>query len=315
MLKKILIVIVSLLSLSYIVYLCYQYTDRHQTVNNLMKIKGTLVKENEDISKKIESLEETNVNLTNEKEVVNTQIKEKEVILKQVNDEITTVQEQIRKKRVIQTKKMINTGPKVAYLTFDDGPSSYTNRVLDILKDYGIKATFFVNGRGDANSHNIYRRIVNEGHSIGNHTYSHNYQTVYSSITGYDNNFNMLQNLILNVTNVTMDIMRFPGGSNNTVSNNYQKGIMDSLTNRYRELGYSYYDWNVSAGDTGVGATTTSVINNVTNGCYNKTFAIILMHDSLPTTPSALPTIIQNLTNMGFSFQPIVSSTPAIQFK
>jgi peptidoglycan/xylan/chitin deacetylase (PgdA/CDA1 family) len=187
--------------------------------------------------------------------------------------------------------------------------------VLDILKKYNIKATFFVTGREDANSLSIYRRIVNEGHSIGNHTYTHKYQNIYISETAFDNDFNRLQDLILRTTGITMDIMRFPGGSNNTISNSYCSGIMNTLKQKYKNLGYTYFDWNASAGDTWEGSTTSYVINNVTNQSRNKSFVIILMHDSMATTPNSLEIIIQNLTGFGFKFSSLSSNTPTIQFK
>jgi peptidoglycan/xylan/chitin deacetylase (PgdA/CDA1 family) len=215
------------------------------------------------------------------------------------------------------TKVVISSGngSKVAYLTFDDGPSAYTNRVLDILKKYNVKATFFVNGREDAISLNIYRRIINEGHVLGNHIYTHKYQNIYTSVETFDNEFNRLQDLILRTTGVTMDIMRFPGGSNNGVSNSYSPNIMNTLTLRYKSLGYTYFDWNVSAGDTWEGSTAPYVINNITSQSRNKSFVIVLMHDSMPTTPASLETVIQNLTSFGFRFSSLSSSTPVIQFK
>jgi len=160
----------------------------------------------------------------------------------------------------------------------------------------------------------MYKRIVNEGHSIGNHVYSHAYQYIYSSVGSFDYYFNLLQNLIVNTTGVTMNIMRFPGGSNNTVSNQYNYGIMDTLTDRYRELGYTYFDWNVSAGDSG-GISSSSVINNVVNGSRNKRTALILMHDTASTTPATLETIIQSLSNMGIKFMTLTPSSYKVQFK
>ena len=162
----------------------------------------------------------------------------------------------------------------------------------------------------------MYRRMVNEGHTIGNHTYSHSYQTVYQSIAAYDNDFSNLQYLIQSTTGVTMNIMRFPGGSNNTVSNAYNPGIMDQLVVHYKEMGYQYFDWNVSAGDGATsGVTNTSVINNVLKGAANKNTAIILMHDNMPTTSNTLETIIISLANNGYRFQPLNNSSYAIHFK
>lgn len=321
MVKKIIHIFVCCLLFCYALFVGYQYYTNSNSLNDLIQMRTTLQKDIKLSENKIEGLKTTLTSIQTEKEEIKTQIIEQETAISQTVSKVNAKQAAIAAERarrnaaLIKAKISSGDGSKWAYLTFDDGPSGYTGRVLDILQEYGIKATFFVNGRTDANSLNIYRRIVNEGHAIGNHTYSHQYVNIYSSVNGFDNDFNSLQNLILNTTGVTMDIMRFPGGSNNGVSNSYSSGIMNLLTSRYRDLGYAYFDWNSSAGDTGAGATTTSVINNVTNQCYNKDYAIILMHDSKGTTPGALPTIIHNLTNLGFKFDKLSNSTPAIQFK
>ena len=115
----------------------------------------------------------------------------------------------------------IQINRKIAYLTFDDGPSINTGKILDILKRYDIKATFFVVGRSDDNSKNLYKRIVKEGHAIGNHTYSHEYKTLYSSEENFLSDFKKLEHHIYDITGIKMDIMRFPGGSNTIIPNKY----------------------------------------------------------------------------------------------
>lgn len=321
MLKKVIIIVGSLLFLVYASYVGYEYYNNNKSLNSLIKIKVSLEGNYNASNKNIDTLNKTIEDIKVEKEEIKTQIAEREESLAQVNNQITVKQAAIlaeqQRRREAETKLQISTGSgnKVAYLTFDDGPSSYTSKVLDILQEYGVKATFFVNGRSDNYSLNMYRRIVNEGHSIGNHTYSHRFANIYKSVSAFDDDFNNLQYLIYNTTGVTMDIMRFPGGSNNTTSNNYNYGIMDTLTVKYKNLGYKYFDWNSSAGDTGAGATTTSVINKITNECRYKNFVIILMHDSMWTTPNALPTVIQNLTGLGFRFEKLSHTTTTIQFK
>jgi peptidoglycan/xylan/chitin deacetylase (PgdA/CDA1 family) len=305
MIKKICKITLIILFFSYFLFVGYQYYNNNKNLNGLIKTKDLLNDNYQFSITKVEALEQNINNINVEKENINNIIKEQENGLKQVNDKIADR----------TAKRHISSGSKVAYLTFDDGPSSYTNRVLDILKNYNIKATFFVNGREDTTSLNIYRRIVNEGHSIGNHTYTHKYQNVYTSVSAFDNDFNRLQDLILRTTGETMDIMRFPGGSNNTISNSYNPNIMNTLTLRYKSLGYTYFDWNVSAEDTWEGATTSYVVNNITSQSRNRKFVIILMHDSMSTTPTSLENIIQNLISLGFKFLPLSSSTPVIQFK
>jgi peptidoglycan/xylan/chitin deacetylase (PgdA/CDA1 family) len=311
MIKKISIIIsVSLFSL-YALYIGYQCYSNNRNLIALNQVKITLKGNYDTFKAKLDTLEQTAININVEKENVKTKIKEQEDVLKQTNDKIA-----VKEEAKAKTKISSGGGNKVAYLTFDDGPSNYTHHILDILNEYGIKATFFVNGREDTNSIFMYKRIVNEGHAIGNHSYVHRYQTLYTSVQTFDNDFNRLQDLILKTTGVTMDIMRFPGGSNNEVSNSYSNGIMDLLTKRYKDLGYTYFDWNSSAGDTAPsGVTTDSVINKITSECSSKKRVIILMHDTLPTTYNALPTIIEYLANKGFKFMPLSSSSMVIQFK
>jgi peptidoglycan/xylan/chitin deacetylase (PgdA/CDA1 family) len=306
MIKKTYKIILIVLLLGYSILIGYQFYNNNKNLNDLIKFNNSLKSSYKSSVDKVKSLEENINNINMEKDNMSSVIKEEENNLKKVNDKIA-----------LKTKQTIGSGkgPKVAYLTFDDGPSIYTNRVLDILKEYNVKATFFVNGRSDANSLSIYRRIVNEGHSIGNHTYTHKFQNIYTSVQAFDNDFNSLQDLILRTTGVTMDIMRFPGGSNNAISDSYSLGIMNTLTVKYKNMGYKYFDWNASAGDSWEGTTTSYAIDNITRQCRYKSFAIILMHDSRPTTPDALKSAIQNLTGFGFKFLPLSTSTPVVQFK
>lgn len=210
------------------------------------------------------------------------------------------------------------SGEKIAYLTFDDGPSSNTIKILDTLKKYDIKATFFVNGRTDDKSKKIYKRIVEEGHTIGNHTYSHDYSYIYSGKAAFMKDFNKLQNYIKDLTGVKMTVLRFPGGSNNTVSYKYGgKGLMKQLTADMKNKGYVYFDWNVDSTDASVAKQSKSnIVRSVLNGCKGKKEAVILMHDSAPKTTSAeaLPEIIEGLKKQGFQFDRISTDTYAPQF-
>ena len=206
---------------------------------------------------------------------------------------------------------------KVAYLTFDDGPSLNTLKVLEILKENNIKATFFVTGNNKTGSDEIYKRIIEEGHVIGNHTYSHSYSMLYSSSNGFFEDFNRLQDFLQETTGTRPEIMRFPGGSNNTVSNKYGgKRVMNEIISRVKVEGYKHFDWNVSSTDGGVNSTDT-IINSVLNGAKNKKKAIVLFHDSeaKTTTMEALPVIIPKLKEMGFHFEVLTKDSFAHQFK
>jgi peptidoglycan-N-acetylglucosamine deacetylase len=211
-------------------------------------------------------------------------------------------------------------GVKIAYLTFDDGPSKNTVKILDILKDYNIKATFFVNGRSGEEYEEIYRRIVREGHKLGNHTYSHDYKKIYSSVDSFIADYKKLNNHLYKITGVVPDIMRFPGGSNNQVSWKYSgKGFMkNQLIPAIKSKGYVYFDWNVSCGDADGGhPSKETLVKNVKDTLRNQNNAVILFHDSsgASNTPSALPEIIDYLKEKGYSFDTLTRDSPSCKFR
>lgn len=201
------------------------------------------------------------------------------------------------------------------YLTFDDGPSSITPKVLDILKEEGIKATFFVLNKSDAYNY-LLKRMVDEGHSIGLHGNSHNYYSVYVSVDTYYNDITTIGAKVKNVTGIDSKIIRFIGGSSNTVSR-FSPGIMTTLTAKVLEWGYHYYDWNVSSGDGGGNPTQQVLYNNVVNNLGSKATYIVLMHDyeGNNTTVNALRDIIRYGKNAGYNFDRITWDTPQIHHK
>ena len=129
------------------------------------------------------------------------------------------------------------------YLTFDDGPSANTITILNYLRDYGVKATFFV----VPNEGHLYLldRIVNEGHAIGVHSNTHNYQKIYASVEAFLEDFNAIRTLIYEQTGVLTDIYRFPGGS----INSYNKEIREDIIEEMSRRGFVYFDWNIDSGD------------------------------------------------------------------
>lgn len=194
---------------------------------------------------------------------------------------------------------------KVVYLTFDDGPSEVTESILNVLDKYGVKATFFVTN-GDENYHHLIQKAFNQGHSIGLHTFSHNYQEIYSAPYLYFKDLELIDNLVFDLIGIHSKIIRFPGGSSNTVSVKYNEGIMSYLTTELIKLGYQYYDWNVSSGDA-TGGTVTSkdiVIDSINS---NAKYINLLMHDSSnkQTTVDALPEIIEYYLSKGYEFKVI----------
>lgn len=233
--------------------------------------------------------------------------------LKQENDKIQKEMEVLKKpvaNQKTEAKKVSQN--KIAYLTFDDGPSPNTIKILDILKKYGIKATFFVIGSETENSKKIYKRIVEEGHVIGNHTYSHNYNKIYGSVENFMEDIWKLEALLEEVAGVKPKIIRFPGGSKNQASTRAGgKGFMADLITRLQQEGYQYFDWNVTSKDASTVTPEKEVIvRSVLEGIQGKKEAIILFHDNAPktTTVEALPEIIEALMGKGYKFE-VLSET------
>lgn len=180
------------------------------------------------------------------------------------------------------------------YLTFDDGPSIYTNDILDILDSYNVKATFFVVGKEGTNAEEALQRIVDEGHTLGMHSYSHKYKELYESMDSFTQDFARIRGSIYQATGVESVCYRFPGGSSNTISEIDMHDFIDYLDSQ----GVEYYDWNVSSGDGGsMKLSTDTLLENCTKDIDTRDTSIILLHDSAekPTTVEALPDIIENI--------------------
>lgn len=196
------------------------------------------------------------------------------------------------------------------YLTFDDGPSyDITPKVLDILKKYNIKATFFVIGR--ENLDNIIKRAYDEGHTIGLHSYTHNY-SIYKSSKTYFDDLNKISDKVYNITKEKPYIIRFPGGSSNTISKNYNIGIMSYLTDEVKRRGYHYFDWNVGSSDT-ASNDGNKICNNVKKR-LGKGENVVLMHDYSGKTSSitSLECIIDYGLNNGYEFSKITKDTKEV---
>lgn len=202
--------------------------------------------------------------------------------------------------------------PQKVYLTFDDGPSRNTDDILDVLNSYGVKGNFFVVAANQEDLRAMYRRIVEEGHVIGMHSYSHKYNEVYASKEAFINDLSKIQSLIYEETGFMPDIYRFPGGSSNTVSKLDMSVFIQVLNDR----NITYYDWNVSSKDTSSPAPTKEqVVENCLTGIQNYKEAMILMHDlgDKASTVEALPEMIERLLEMGIEIAPIDEDTMHIQ--
>lgn len=196
----------------------------------------------------------------------------------------------------------------VVYLTFDDGPGSYTKSVLDILQRYDVKATFFIVGYviNSPDREEGLRRIVEDGHNLGIHTYSHVYKDIYSSVEAWLDDFAKVSDRIEEVTGIKPDIFRFPGGSINSYNERWGNTIISEMLNR----GYRYYDWNVGSGDTAAEATVNSIYEDVIRQVHNNSYSVVLMHDGgagRNHTVEALPLIIEKLLGEGYRFEKLTN--------
>ena len=199
------------------------------------------------------------------------------------------------------------------YLTFEDGPSENTGAILDILAQYNVQATFFVVGKEDEDSQELYKRIVEEGHTLGMHSYSNKYSQIYQSKDSFEEDFNRLRDELYQVTGVESIYYRFPGGSSNQISN----VPMSDFIHYLNEQGVIYYDWNISAGDAASNAySAEEIVANVVDDVVKYKTSVVLLHDASDksTTVEALVPMIEALNEMGAEILPIDEDTSVIQY-
>jgi peptidoglycan/xylan/chitin deacetylase (PgdA/CDA1 family) len=193
---------------------------------------------------------------------------------------------------------------KVAYLTFDDGPSKNTNQILRILRRYGIKGTFFVLGKETPYGLSMYRKIIRQGHVLGNHTFSHDYAKIYSSKEGFFQDFDRLEQLLIRSVGFRPRLFRFPGGSNTRlIPAKEGPHLIRSIKAELKYRKYRYCDWTIDSLDSRLPRLSPSQISaNVLKESRGKSRCIILFHDFADNSTVALPVIIKGLRAQGFRF-------------
>ena len=208
----------------------------------------------------------------------------------------------INAKRITEDD-IVDTDKKVVYMTFDDGPSSYTKELLDILDKNKVKATFFVTNNYTY-SIPLIEREKKEGHSVGVHTYTHKYKLYESKETYFEDLYKM-QCVVRKYTGEFTKLIRFPGGSANASSKRYNENIMKELVEDVQDLGYVYYDWNVSSGDGG--ETTREMALQRAKDGLSKPFKqhVILFHDIKKTTVDMIDEFIQYAKGRGYELMPL----------
>ncbi len=269
--------------------------------------------QNEQLQQKLDELEET-LKETEGK------LKESEQEQQKLKDKNAALQQQIA---LMSANKKPQSPPaavkpvpgKVCYLTFDDGPSNVTPQVLETLKKYKVKATFFVVGSycTGANNVKMLKQMVADGHALALHCDNHTYAKVYASEAAYFADLAAVSKKVETATGIKSMVVRFPGGTSNTASSYYTKGLMTTLSGKLPEMGYAYFDWNVSSGDAAGGVQSASTIaNNVISRARGQNKICVLMHDGYGkrTTSQALPAIIEGLQKQGYSFEVL---TPQVE--
>jgi len=199
-------------------------------------------------------------------------------------------------------------GGKVVCLTFDDGPSENTDKILRILDQYGVKATFFVVGKTGEQNQRRMRDIVAAGHTLGIHSWSHDYRTIYASVEAYLDDFYRLYQWIYEVTGVYPQVFRFPGGS----INGYNRGTYQEIIAEMTRRGFVYFDWNASAQDATIHPRAAGDIAADCLRGVGKDLAVVLCHDSAAraTTVDALPRVIEGFQAKGYTFMAL---TPGVR--
>jgi len=198
---------------------------------------------------------------------------------------------------------------KVIYLTFDDGPSNITNNILDTLKENNVKATFFIIGNQIDGLEDVIKRIHDEGHSIGLHTYTHNFKRIYGNKNTFIKEMFQSREKIYEVIGISPNIIRFPGGSQRHLTNAY----LDKL----HSLNFKIYDWNMETAD-GLNSKVSPdrLFREATKGSDKLSIIILLLHCDYmhKNTCKALPKIIKYYKNEGYEFKPITEETPELYY-
>lgn len=192
---------------------------------------------------------------------------------------------------------------KVVYLTFDDGPSENTEKLLGILDKYNVKVTFFVK---NSDQLDLVKKEAANGHTVAIHTYTHSYSKVYRSEEAYYDDLYKMREAVYEKIGLRSNLIRFPGGSSNTVSRSYNSGIMTRLAKSVQEKGFCYFDWNVSTTDGNASTRTSDVVrDHAIAGMKSKNIAVVLMHDTHSHTVNAVEEIINFGLENGYTFLPL----------
>lgn len=211
--------------------------------------------------------------------------------------------------RIVKQQAYKAPDKPTVYLTFDDGPSALTPKVLDILKKEGIKATFFMLGQQAEERPEIVKRIVAEGHSIGNHTYNHNYQELYTDFRVFWKQIKQTESILERIAGVKPQLIRAPGGTYRNF-NAFYFYYLD-------QAGYKVFDWSIDSGDSRkANVPSRDIVKTVEEGPFQHEITVLL-HDGAGHAQSvkALPEIIHFFKKRGYAFAPITSEVKPVVFR
>lgn len=270
--------------------------SRYHKINGRYNtLKSEFDNQSEAFERQIEDLKQENESVKNElTNKLSEAEKEKESLSAQVKELESVINTQ-------DIKIPVDNDKKVVFLTFDDGPSNLTPQFIDTLKRYNVNATFFVTYQPQFEE--TYRKIIEAGNTIQIHTATHDYNSIYSSVSAYVEDFTKAYDYVCSITGTKPEYFRFPGGS----TNSYGKSIVKSIARTMSDKGFQFVDWNVSVGDGSASATKDSIITKITAESQGKNHIVMLAHDSetKSETLAALPEIIEYYQNNGYEFRTI----------
>lgn len=293
----VIIVILSIIGLGYVTY--RNYLSYEKESKKTITLKKDLDEVTEKYNEKIKEQDELVANIKKLENISATISKMKEDVFSLAS----TVEKRIQNKE---------TNYKIAYITFDDGPYHLTDKVIEILKEKKVKATFFTIGLNkdtcfdnrNYSCKETYKKIVDNGHTIANHTYSHQiFNGLYSSANSFMDQVKKQENMIKERTGVTTNIIRFPGGSS-TAGALCGTNCKNNIINQLKENGYGWVDWTAQDGDGGSLTDYNTGWRNLT-GSINQDIEVILFHDYNQVTASILPNAIDYLEKKDYIILPL----------
>lgn len=304
------------LTIAALIACCFTIKEKNYNISVLSNDVSSTQEALNDIENKLNEINESHSSLKSELEKTQKEksdlekerdkLKEENSTLKSANEALTTKHQE--KAKVAEAKLAVQ-GEKICYLTFDDGPSENTLKILEILKAHNAKATFFV-----MNTPKIeyIKNIFDDGHTVGLHTSSHNYEKLYANPNAYYSDLKEISDKVKSIIGVDSKIVRFPGGSSNKVSEKYCKGLMPELIKTVQQKGYFYFDWNVDSLDANSSNISyTKIRDGVLASAVNKNSICVLMHDSSAksATAEALPEILTGLKKQGYVFRALTKDS------